>query len=70
VIALVSSIVPLYTATLLARLSQSTPVSIPTEPDAEMLAMVLLVTVVLLIVVSTILMTVLFVHPRLRRRPR
>ena len=70
VIALISSIVPLYTATLLARLSQSAPVSIPTEPDAEMLAMVLLVTVVLLIVASTILMTVLFVHPRLKRRPR
>jgi hypothetical protein len=69
-IALVAAIVPLYTVTLLARLSQSTPVSIPTEPDAEMLAIVLLVTVVLLIVVSTILMTVLFVHPRLKRRAR
>ena len=70
-IALVATVVPIVTATLLARLSQATPMVIPTEnPNEEVVALVLLFMVVLLIVITTILLTVLVVHPRLKRRAR
>jgi hypothetical protein len=69
VIALVSAGIPLLVAGLLADFSRSQALKLPAgTPDADVIALALLVMVVLFIVASTILLTLFFSRSLLHRR--